>query len=99
MKNFYRHILWWFAFPFVAILNATLRQLIYKKPLGDLAAHQISTATVIVFFGIIFYFIFKRWKIEPACDRQVCKTRYSYWSNLASFNNSIRVWIWTLHNG
>ena len=64
MKNINIHILWWFAFPFVAILNATLRELIYKKPLGDLAAHQISTATGIVFFGIIFYFIFKKWKIE-----------------------------------
>ena len=64
MKNFYKHILWWFAFPFVAIFNATLRELIYKKPLGDLAAHQISTATGIVFFGIIFYFIFKKWRIE-----------------------------------
>ena len=66
MKNIYKHILWWFAFPFVAILNATLRELIYKKPFGDLAAHQISTATGIFFFGIIFYFIFKRWKIESA---------------------------------
>jgi hypothetical protein len=64
MKNFYRHILWWFAFPFIAIFNATLRELIYKKPLGDLAAHQISTATGIVIFAIVFYFIFKKWKIE-----------------------------------
>ncbi len=64
MKNIYKHILWWFAFPFIAIFNATLRELIYKKPLGDLAAHQISTVTGILFFGIIFYFIFKKWKIE-----------------------------------
>ena len=64
MKNINIHLLWWFAFPFVAIFNATLRELIYKKPLGDLAAHQISTATGIVFFGIVFYFIFKRWRIE-----------------------------------
>jgi hypothetical protein len=64
MKNLYKHILWWFAFPFIAIFNATLRELIYKKSLGDLAAHQISTVTGIVFFGIIFYFIFKKWKIE-----------------------------------
>ena len=64
MKNLYKHLLWWFAFPFIAIFNATLRELIYKKSLGDLAAHQISTVTGIVFFGIIFYFIFKKWKIE-----------------------------------
>lgn len=64
MKNIYKHLVWWFAFPFIAIFNAILRELIYKKPLGNLAAHQISTATGIIIFAIVFYFIFKRWKIE-----------------------------------
>ena len=64
MKALYKDILWWFAFPFLAIFNATLRELIYKKPLGDLTAHQVSTATGIIFFAIVFYLIFKRWKIE-----------------------------------
>jgi len=64
MKTIYKHILWWFAFPFIAILNGTLRELTYKKFVADLPAHQISTATGIILFGIIFYFIFKRWKIE-----------------------------------
>ena len=64
MKALYKHLLWWFALPFLAIFNATLRELIYKKPLGDLAAHQISTATGIILFAIVFYLIFKRWKIE-----------------------------------
>ena len=50
MKNFYVHILCWFAFPFIAIFNATLRELIYKKSLVDLVAHQISTATGIFFW-------------------------------------------------
>jgi hypothetical protein len=64
MKALYKHILWWFAFPFLAIFNAIVRELIYKKPLGDLAAHQISTLTGIILFAIVFYLIFKRWKIE-----------------------------------
>jgi len=64
LTAFYKHILWWFAFPFVAILNGTLREATYKKFVGDLPAHQISTATGIVFFGIIFYFIFKKWEIK-----------------------------------
>ncbi len=64
MKNIYKHIFWWFAFPFIAIFNAMLRELIYKKPLGDLAAHQISTATGVILFALVFYLIFKRWKIE-----------------------------------
>jgi len=64
MKTIYKHILFWFAFPFVAILNGALREATYKKFVGDLPAHQISTVTGIIFFGIIFYFIFRKWKIE-----------------------------------
>ncbi len=64
MKNFYKYILWWFAFPFVGILNGVLREASYKTFVGDLPAHQISTVTGILFFGIIFYLIFKKWKIE-----------------------------------
>lgn len=64
MKAIYKHILFWFAFPFVAILNGALREATYKKFVGDLPAHQISTVTGIIFFGIIFYFIFRKWKIE-----------------------------------
>ena len=64
MKNIYKHIFWWFTFPFLAVFNATLREIIYKKPLGELAAHQISTATGVVLFALVFYFIFKKWKIE-----------------------------------
>lgn len=66
MKILRIHILCWFAFPFIAIFNAALRELFYKKPLGDLAAHQISTATGIIIFTITFYFIFRKWKIESA---------------------------------
>lgn len=64
MKNIYIHILWWFAFPFVAILNGFIREATYKNLVGDLAAHQISTLIGTIIFGIIFYFIFKKWKIE-----------------------------------
>ena len=64
MKTFYKHILWWFIFPFVGILNGVLREATYKNFVGDLTAHQISTATGILFFGIIFYFIFKKWEIK-----------------------------------
>jgi apolipoprotein N-acyltransferase len=64
MKTLYKHILWWFAFPILGILNGTLREYTYKIFVGDLTAHQISTVTGIIFFGIVFYFIFKKWKIE-----------------------------------
>lgn len=66
MKIFYKHIFWWFVFPFVGILNGVLREATYKNFVGDLPAHQISTATGIFFFGIIFYFIFKKWRIATS---------------------------------
>jgi len=68
MKNIYVHILWWFVFPFVGIFNGVLREATYKKFVDDLPAHQISTATGIIFFGIIFYFIFNKWKIQSLND-------------------------------
>ena len=57
MKNFYIHILWWFAFPFIGISNGVLREATYKSIVGDLPAHQISTFTGIIFFGLIFFLI------------------------------------------
>ncbi|MFZ2322708.1 MAG: hypothetical protein WAV89_03315 [Ignavibacteriaceae bacterium] len=63
MKTIYKHILWWFAFPFVEIINGTLGELTYKFYVDDLFAHQISTVRGILLFGIIFYFIFRKWKI------------------------------------
>ena len=64
MKTIYKHILWWFSFPLVGILNGVLREATYKKLVGDLPAHQISTGTGIIVFGIIFYFIFRKWKFK-----------------------------------
>ncbi|MBK7227387.1 MAG: hypothetical protein IPH97_00595 [Ignavibacteriales bacterium] len=46
------------------MLNGVLREATYKNFVGDLTAHQISTVTGILFFGIIFYFIFKKWEIK-----------------------------------
>lgn len=66
MKTTHKHILWWFGFPFVAIINGGFRELTYKKFVGELPAHQISTVTGIIFFGIIFYFFFRKWKIDTA---------------------------------
>jgi len=83
MKSIYKHILWWFSFPFVGILNGVLREVIYKKLVGDLPAHQISTVTGVLFFGSNFLFHFQK------MENRICKTRNSCWRNLAWINNSI----------
>ncbi|MBN1495626.1 MAG: hypothetical protein JXA07_02585 [Spirochaetes bacterium] len=61
-----KYTLLWIPLVFIAILNGAIRDLIYKDSLGDLAAHQISTATGIVLFGIYIWALGLKWKLESA---------------------------------
>lgn len=56
-----KHILLtWLGFIPLAILNGALRELTYKKWVGELTAHQISTFTAIaLFFG--YGLLVRRW--------------------------------------
>jgi hypothetical protein len=45
-------ILFWIPMVFIAILNGIIRNSVYQKYTGELIAHQISTATLIILFGI-----------------------------------------------
>ncbi|MEP6464903.1 MAG: hypothetical protein ABJB05_01300 [Parafilimonas sp.] len=47
----FKYFLAWFPMLLLAVLNGTLRDLGYKKFLGDLAARQISTITLIILFA------------------------------------------------
>ena len=42
----------WFPMLILAILNGILRDLGYKKYIGDLAAHQLSTVSLLILFGV-----------------------------------------------
>jgi hypothetical protein len=42
---------------FLAVINGTARDLWYKKYVGELAGHQISTISLILLFGIYMYFL------------------------------------------
>jgi hypothetical protein len=61
-----KYTLSWFACPFIAVINASIRELGYKKYLGDLLAHQVSTVSAIVLFGIYIWFLTLKWKIQSA---------------------------------
>jgi hypothetical protein len=52
----------------LAIANGALRELVYAKHVGELGAHQISTATAIVLFGIYLWFVFRRWPLSSAAQ-------------------------------
>jgi hypothetical protein len=47
----------------IAIANGTARELTYKDRVGDVAAHQISTATAIALFAAYFAVLERRWPI------------------------------------
>jgi len=44
----------------LAVLNGALRDLGYKKHVGDLTAHQISTVTLIILFAFYIGYIIHR---------------------------------------
>jgi hypothetical protein len=53
---------------FIAISNGALRDFWYKKYIGDLAAHQISTFTLMLFFGLFIGLVFQ--KFPPSSSMQ-----------------------------
>lgn len=60
----WRYILLWVPMIFIAIANAGIREFVYAKYLGELRAHQVSTATGIFFFGLYIWVITNFWHIQ-----------------------------------
>ena len=54
------HILAWFILMIIGILNGILREITYGPSFSDLAAHQISTFTGILFTGLFVWILWKR---------------------------------------
>lgn len=50
----------WLLFAALAVINGTIREATYKKRVGDLAAHQISTVLFISAILIIMHLFFNR---------------------------------------
>lgn len=53
-----KYFLFWLPMIVLAFVNATLRQLYFIKHYSELAAHQLSTITLIVLCSIYVAFIF-----------------------------------------
>ena len=51
---------------FIAILNGALREFAYGKHLRELRAHQLSTFTGLLLFGIYIGALTQFWRIETA---------------------------------
>jgi hypothetical protein len=54
------YILLWFPMLIIAVINGLIRELLFKKFVGNLAAHQLSTVTLVLFFAIYIRFIIMR---------------------------------------
>ncbi|MBN2159606.1 MAG: hypothetical protein JW807_09435 [Spirochaetes bacterium] len=61
-----KYIIFWTPMIVIAMINGALRDLTYGKCVGDLAAHQLSTATGMILFGVYIWAIGLRWKLESA---------------------------------
>ena len=64
----WKYVLAWFPMIPIAIGNGVLRQTWYAKHVGELTAHQISTVTAIVLFGIYIWFVIRA--LRPVSGRQ-----------------------------
>jgi hypothetical protein len=56
-------IIAWLGGPIIGIANGVTRELVYKDAVGDLAAHQISTATAIGLFAGYFWLLQRRYPL------------------------------------
>jgi len=54
----------WLGMVILAIINGTVREKILKKHVDILLAHQVSTFTGIVLFGLYTWFLTINWNIE-----------------------------------
>ncbi len=61
-----RHILAWFLLLVAAIMNGIIRQSFFIGRMSELQAHQLSTFTGIVLFGLIIWFLHRVWPLGSA---------------------------------
>jgi len=56
----------WFPMVILAIVNGSIREKFYTRFLSLLGAHQLSTLSGIIIFGVYFWLTTANWQIESA---------------------------------
>ena len=64
--SMWKYALAWIPLVFIAIANGALRELWYGKYVGGLAAHQLSTASGILLFGVYIRVVIRVWRPPTA---------------------------------
>ena len=59
----WKYVAAWIPMVFIAIANGSLREAWYGKKVHELLAHQISTVTGILLFGIYLWLVFSVWPL------------------------------------
>ena len=62
----WKYCLLWLGLVVIAVINGAIRQATYLKWFGDLRAHQLSTLTGLILFGVYIWAAGLRWKLESA---------------------------------
>ncbi len=63
-----KYTLAWFPMIIVAIANGLFREKVLARRLNELQAHQVSTVTMILLFGIYVWVLFVKW--PPSTTKQ-----------------------------
>ncbi len=64
----WKYVIGWLPLVVIAIANGTFRQIVFQQSLGELHAHQLSTAIGIILFGVYIYWVIRRWKPETMSE-------------------------------
>jgi hypothetical protein len=62
----WRYIILWFGLMFLAILNGLIRERFYRHYLGELAAHQASTVSLLFLISVFVWVFTRFWPLESS---------------------------------
>ncbi|HRO43879.1 MAG TPA: hypothetical protein PL009_13665 [Flavipsychrobacter sp.] len=57
-----KYVLAWFPMLLIAMANGVLRESVFKKQMGNLEAHQLSTITLLIFFAAYIWFVIQKFR-------------------------------------
>ena len=62
----FKYFLLWFPMLLIAIFNGAIREFLIKKYTNDIAAHQLSTVMLLIFFSFYIRFVIKKFPPSSA---------------------------------
>jgi hypothetical protein len=60
----WKYVLAWIPMVVIAIANGAVREGWYGKRLGELRAHQVSTLSAMLLFGVYIWVLIRLWRPE-----------------------------------